>query len=104
MAFRIPDSESVPLVFELMRREGLCLGSSSGVNVAGAIRMARELGPGHTIVTILCDSGLRYLRRLYNPAVPALEGPPGAGLAGRRPDHRRGQRGAGRHHAMTARR
>jgi cysteine synthase A len=67
MAFRIPDSESVPLVFELMRREGLCLGSSSGVNVAGAIRMARELGPGHTIVTILCDSGLRYLRRLYNP-------------------------------------
>lgn len=67
-ACRISDEESIPLVFELMCDEGLCLGSSSGVNVAGAIRMAQEMGPGHTIVTILCDIGLRYMQRLYNPA------------------------------------
>mgnify|MGYP001552781135 FL=1 len=58
-AFRIEDSESIPIVFRLLREEGLLLGGSSGVNVAGAIRLARELGPGHVIVTILCDSGLR---------------------------------------------
>lgn len=68
LAFQIPDSESIPLVFSLVREEGFCLGGSSGVNVAGAMRLARELGPGHTIVTILCDTGLRYLERLYNPA------------------------------------
>lgn len=67
LAYQIPDQESLPLVFGLVREEGLCLGSSSGVNVAGAIRLARELGPGHTIVTVLCDTGLRYLARLYNP-------------------------------------
>ncbi|MEO0971558.1 MAG: cysteine synthase A [Pseudomonadota bacterium] len=67
LAYRISDEESVPLVFELMAEEGLLLGSSSGVNIAGAIRLARELGPGHTIVTILCDTGLRYMQRLYNP-------------------------------------
>jgi cysteine synthase len=66
-AFQIPDSESIPLVFRLLQEEGLLLGGSSGVNVAGAIRLARELGPGHTIVTILCDSGLRYRARLFNP-------------------------------------
>lgn len=67
-ACQIADNESIPIVFELVRDEGLCLGGSSGVNIAGAMKMARHLGPGHTIVTILCDSGLRYLQRLYNPA------------------------------------
>ncbi|MEQ1803683.1 MAG: cysteine synthase A [Gammaproteobacteria bacterium] len=64
--FQIPDSESIPLVYDLIRSEGLLLGGSSGVNVAGAVRMARALGPGHVIVTILCDSGLRYRQRLFN--------------------------------------
>ena len=64
--FQIPDSESIPLVYEMIRREGLSLGGSTGVNVAGAVRLARELGPGHTIVTILCDSAMRYRARLFN--------------------------------------
>lgn len=63
---RIPDSEAIPLVFDLIRREGLLLGGSSGINVAGAMQLARELGPGHVIATILCDSGLRYRERLFN--------------------------------------
>jgi cysteine synthase len=67
MAFQIPDEEAVPIVFDLLEHEGLCLGGSSGVNVAGAIRMAREMGPGHTIVTILCDYGTRYQSKLFNP-------------------------------------
>jgi len=75
-AFQIPDSESIPLVFRLLQEEGLLLGGSSGVNVAGAMRLARELGPGHTIVTILCDSGLRYRQRLFNPAFLASKGLP----------------------------
>jgi len=66
-AFRIPDAEALPVLFELLRHEGLCLGGSSGINVAGAIRLARELGPGHTIVTILCDFGTRYQSKLWNP-------------------------------------
>ncbi|MEM8683708.1 MAG: cysteine synthase A [Pseudomonadota bacterium] len=66
LSYQIPDSEAIPLVYDLIRDEGLVLGGSSGVNVAGAIRLARELGPGHTIVTILCDSGLRYQARLFN--------------------------------------
>jgi cysteine synthase len=66
-AFQIPDEESVPVCFELLEHEGLCLGPSSGVNVAGAIRLARELGPGKTIVTILADYGTRYQSKLYNP-------------------------------------
>ena len=65
-AFRIPDSESVQVCFDLLEHEGLCLGPSSGVNVAGAIRLARELGPGHTIVTILADYGTRYQSKLFN--------------------------------------
>jgi cysteine synthase A len=65
--FQIPDTETVQTVFDLLQYEGLCLGSSSGINVAGAVRLARELGPGHTIVTMLCDSGLRYQSRLFNP-------------------------------------
>ena len=66
-AFQIPDEEAVPLVFQLLEEEGLCLGGSSGINVAGAIRLAKELGPGHTIVTILCDYGTRYQSKLFNP-------------------------------------
>ena len=68
-AYRIPDSEAVGIVFDLLKNEGLCLGGSSGINVAGAMRLARELGPGHTIVTILCDHGARYQSRLFNPGV-----------------------------------
>ena len=66
-AYRIPDEEMLPIVFDLLQEEGLCLGGSSGINVAGAIRMARDLGPGHTIVTILCDYGTRYQSKLFNP-------------------------------------
>jgi cysteine synthase len=67
MAFQIPDEEAVPIVFDLLEHEGLCLGGSSGINVAGAIRMAKEMGPGKTIVTILCDYGTRYQSKLFNP-------------------------------------
>lgn len=66
-AYRIPDAEALPVIFDLVEREGLCLGGSSGINVAGAIRLARDLGPGHTIVTILCDYGNRYQSKLFNP-------------------------------------
>ena len=67
-AYQIPDSEALPYVFDLLEHEGLCLGGSSGINVAGAVRLARDLGPGKTIVTILCDYGNRYQSKLYNPA------------------------------------
>ena len=66
-AFRISDEEAVEVCFDLLKHEGLCLGGSSGINVAGAIRLAEALGPGKTIVTVLCDSGTRYLSKLYNP-------------------------------------
>lgn len=66
-AYRIEDAEAVATVFRLLEEEGLCVGASSGVNVAGAVRLAREMGPGHTIVTILCDYGTRYQSRLFNP-------------------------------------
>lgn len=66
-SYRIPDAEALPVVFDLLEHEGLCLGGSSGVNIAGAIRMAREMGPGHTIVTVLCDYGTRYQTKLFNP-------------------------------------
>ncbi len=66
-AYQIPDSEALPVVFDLLKYEGLCLGGSSGINVAGAIRLARELGPGHTIVTVLADYGSRYQSKLFNP-------------------------------------
>jgi cysteine synthase A len=65
--YLIPDEEAIPIVFDLLEHEGLCLGGSSGINVAGAIRLARELGPGKTIVTILCDFGSRYQSKLFNP-------------------------------------
>ena len=66
-AFQIPDEEALPIIFDLVVEEGLLLGGSSGINIAGAIRLARELGPGHTIVTVLCDSGARYASKLFNP-------------------------------------
>lgn len=65
-AFQISDVEALPLAFDLLSKEGLCVGSSTGINLAGAIRLAREMGPGHTIVTLLCDSGLRYQSKLFN--------------------------------------
>ena len=67
MSYQIPDAEALPIVFDLLEEEGLCLGGSSGINIAGAVRMAREMGPGHTIVTILCDYGTRYQSKLFNP-------------------------------------
>ena len=66
LPLQIPDTESIPLVYDMIRREGLSLGGSSGVNVAGAVRVAQELGPGHVIVTILCDGAMRYRERLFN--------------------------------------
>ena len=75
-AYRIEDSEAVSTMFSLLADEGLCLGASSGVNVAGAVRLARDLGPGHTIVTILCDLGYRYQSKLYNPTFLAEKGLP----------------------------
>ncbi|MCX7559653.1 cysteine synthase A [Sulfitobacter sp. F26204] len=75
-SYNIPDSEALPQVFDLLQNEGLCLGASSGVNVAGAMRLARELGPGHTIVTILCDFGTRYQSKLFNPAFLREKGLP----------------------------
>ena len=65
--YMIPDTVALPVVFDLLQHEGLCLGGSSAINVAGAIRMAKDMGPGHTIVTILCDSGNRYQSKLFNP-------------------------------------
>ncbi|WP_323041396.1 cysteine synthase A [Gemmobacter sp.] len=76
MSFRIPDAEALPVVFDLLADEGLCLGGSSGVNVAGAIRMAQAMGPGHTIVTVLCDYGTRYQSKLFNPEFLHAKGLP----------------------------
>lgn len=75
-AWSIPDAESLPLLHELLHEEGLCLGGSSGVNIAGAERLARELGPGHVIVTLLADSGTRYRGKLFNPAFLREKGLP----------------------------
>ncbi len=66
-AFQITDEEALPLAFDLLKKEGLCVGASTGINLAGAIRLAKKMGPGHTIATIICDSGLRYQSRLFNP-------------------------------------
>ncbi|MCV2447503.1 cysteine synthase A [Paracoccus sp. DMF] len=76
MAWRISDAEALPVIFDLLEHEGLCLGGSSGINVAGAIRMAREMGPGHTIVTVLCDYGTRYQTKLFNPEFLRAKGLP----------------------------
>ena len=75
-AYQIPDEEALPVLFDLLKKEGLCLGASSGINVAGAIRLARNLGPGHTIVTILADFGTRYQSKLWNPAFLKKKGLP----------------------------
>ena len=75
-SYNIPDAEALPIVFDLLADEGLCLGGSSGVNIAGAIRMAQDLGPGHRIVTILCDYGTRYQSKLFNPTFLKEKGLP----------------------------
>jgi cysteine synthase len=76
MPYNIPDAEAIPVAFDLLEHEGLCMGGSTGINVAGAMRMARDLGPGHTIVTILCDYGTRYASKLFNPDFLRLKGLP----------------------------
>ena len=75
-AYQIADAEALPIVFDLLTEEGLCLGGSSGINIAGAKRMAADLGPGHTIVTILCDYGTRYQSKLFNPVFLRQQGLP----------------------------
>ena len=75
-ALRVADAEALPIIFDLLATEGLVVGGSSGINVAGAIAMARQLGPGHTIVTVLCDYGTRYLSKLFNPAFLRAKGLP----------------------------
>ena len=75
-AFQIPDAEALPVIFNLLTEEGFCLGGSSGINVAGAIRLARDMGPGHTIVTVLADYGTRYQSRLFNPVFLREKGLP----------------------------
>jgi cysteine synthase A len=82
LSFRIPDTEALEIVFKLMREEGLSLGGSSGINVAGAVRLAKALGPGHTIVTILCDGAARYASKLFNPAFLTERGLPVPGWLG----------------------
>jgi len=74
--FQIPDSEALPICFDLLSDEGLCLGGSSGINIAGAMRLAKEMGPGHTIVTILCDYGTRYQSKMFNPTFLKEQGLP----------------------------
>ena len=76
IAYRIEDAEWLPICFSLLKDEGLCVGGSAALNVAGAIRLARELGPGKTIVTLLCDSGTRYQSKLFNPAFLREKGLP----------------------------
>ena len=85
-AYQIPDEEALPAIFDLAEHEGLLLGGSSGVNVAGAIRMARELGPGRRIVTVLCDSGVRYASKLFNPEFLASKKLPSPPWIGRSPE------------------
>jgi len=75
-SFQVPDAEALPIIFDLVQEEGMCLGGSTGINIAGAIRLARELGPGHTIVTVLCDLGTRYQSKLFNPAFLREKGLP----------------------------
>ena len=76
MPFQVTDAEALPYIFDLLQYEGLCLGGSSAINIAGAVKMAEELGPGHTIVTILCDYGTRYQSKLFNPAFLKEKGLP----------------------------
>jgi cysteine synthase A len=83
MAYRAPDAEALPYAFDLLEHEGLCVGGSSAVNIAGAVQMAREMGPGHTIVTILCDYGTRYQAKLYNAEFLREKGLPVPGFLDR---------------------
>src|SRR5208282_147082 len=85
LAYQIPDEEALPIIFDLLECEGLCLGGSSGINVAGAIRLARELGPGNIIVTVLADYGMRYQSRLFNPEFLRSKGLPVPQWLERRP-------------------
>ncbi len=78
-SWNIPDAEALPIVFDLLEHEGICLGGSSGINVAGAVRMAKQMGPGHTIVTILCDYGTRYQSKIFNPGFLESKGLPTPG-------------------------
>ena len=75
-AFQIPDEEALPIIFDLITEEGLCMGGSTGINIAGAIRLAKQLGPRHTIVTVLCDFGTRYSSKLFNPTFLRSKGLP----------------------------
>ncbi len=85
-SYQIPDEEALPIVFNLVQEEGLCLGGSTGINIAGAIRLARELGPGHRIVTVLCDYGTRYQSKLFNPSFLREKGLPVPGWMERSPE------------------
>ena len=85
LAYQIPDEEALPILFDLAEHEGLLLGGSSGINVAGAIRLAKDLGPGHTIVTILADSGARYQSKLFNPEFLRSKNLPVPGWMERKP-------------------
>jgi len=85
-AYLIPDEEALPLIFDLLEHEGLCLGGSSGINIAGAIRLARDLGPGHTIVTVLADYGTRYQSKLFNAEFLRSKNLPLPGWLGRKSD------------------
>ncbi|WP_071675412.1 cysteine synthase A [Nioella nitratireducens] len=76
MCYKIPDAEALPYAYDLLAEEGLCVGGSSAINIAGAVRMAKEMGPGHTIVTILCDYGTRYQSKMFNPAFLREKGLP----------------------------
>ncbi|MGR3804841.1 cysteine synthase A [Marinibacterium profundimaris] len=84
-AYQVPDEEALPIIFDLLREEGLVMGGSTGINIAGAIRLARELGPGHTIVTVLCDYGTRYQSKLFNPSFLKDKGLPIPDWMGRGP-------------------
>ncbi|TAX71669.1 cysteine synthase A [Rhizobium leguminosarum] len=87
-AYRIPDAEALPYLFDLVENEGLCLGGSTAINIAGAVNLARDLGPGHTVVTILCDYGNRYQSKLFNPDFLTSKGLPVPGWMAKSPDIR----------------
>ena len=85
-AYEIPDDEALPIIFDLLEHEGLCMGGSTGINIAGAIRLAKDLGPGHTIVTILADYGTRYQSKLFNPGFLREKGLPAPAWLDKRPN------------------
>ncbi|MCH4546979.1 cysteine synthase A [Rhizobium changzhiense] len=87
-AYRIPDAEALPYLFDLVENEGLCLGGSTAINIAGAVNLARDLGPAHTVVTILCDYGNRYQSKLFNPDFLTSKGLPVPGWMAKSPDIR----------------